>query len=90
MAMAKLAKKVVHNAASVTAEDVEPLKNAGVTDAEIFDIVAAAAGRAFFAKLVDALGAEPDAPYLDMEESLRGALTVGRPIDTTQPERLPR
>jgi hypothetical protein len=49
-------------------------------DAEIFDVAAIAAARAFFTKLLDALGTEPDAAYMGLDEPLRTALTVGRPI----------
>lgn len=85
-AMMDLARKVVRDASSVTAEDVERLRRAGLDDEEIFDVVAAAAARCFFAKLPDALGARPDATFLEMDEDLRGRLTVGRPIDTEPTE----
>jgi uncharacterized peroxidase-related enzyme len=88
LAMTNLARKVARDASSVTAADVNALKKHGLTDGEIFDIVAAAAGRAFFSKLVEGLGADADAVYFDIEESLRESLTVGRPIDPTEPERL--
>lgn len=87
-AMVNLARKVALDASSVTAADIGALKECGITDPEIFDIVAAAAGRAFFSKLVDGLGADADSEFLDMEESLRESLTVGRPIDPLTPERL--
>lgn len=88
LAMTNLARKVARDASSVVAADVNALKEHGLTDGEIFDIVAAAAGRAFFSKLVEGLGADADAVYFDIEESLRESLTVGRPIDPTEPERL--
>ncbi len=88
LAMTNLARKVARDASSVTAADVNALKEHGLTDGEIFDIVAAAAGRAVFSKLVEGLGADADAVYFDIEESLRESLTVGRPIDPTEPERL--
>lgn len=37
-----------------------------------------AAWRNFFSKLLDAVGAEPDAAYQELESALREALTVGR------------
>ncbi len=89
LAMVELARKVARDASSVEAADVQALKEHGLTDAEIFDIVAAAAGRAFFSKLVDGLGADADAVFFDIEESLRESLTVGRPIDPAEPECLP-
>ncbi len=89
LAMVELARKVARDASSVEAADVHALKKHGLTDAEIFDIVAAAAGRAFLSKLVEGLGADADAVFFDIEESLRESLTVGRPIDPAEPERLP-
>lgn len=88
-AMVRLARKVIRNASSVTGDDIAALKEHGISDAEIFDIVAAAAGRAFFASLVDALGTVPDAPFTSFEESFRNSLLVGRPIGDDAPEYLP-
>ncbi len=78
--MMAFAEKVVFDATSVTAYDTEGLRTHGFSDEEIFDIAAAASARCFFSKLLDALGAEPDAHYLGLEARLRQALTVGRPI----------
>jgi hypothetical protein len=55
----------------------------------VFDIAATAAGRAFFAKLLDALGVEPDSPFLALESELREPLTVGRAIDERPCTRMP-
>jgi hypothetical protein len=40
----------------------------------------AAAARSFFSKVLDAMGANPDSAYRDMEPELQDLLTVGRPI----------
>ncbi|HEU5297165.1 MAG TPA: hypothetical protein VFU71_20455 [Burkholderiaceae bacterium] len=80
-AMLRFARQVVRNAAGVTAAQVDELKAHGFSDAEVFDLAATAAGRAFFAKLLDALGVAPDSPFLDLESELREPLTVGRAID---------
>ena len=74
-------RKVARDASAVTADDVELLKQHGFTDAEIFDISATAAARAFWTKMLDSLGVEVDAPLRAMSPELRNALTVGRPID---------
>lgn len=87
-AIMAFAAQVARNATAVTAQDVQSLRNYGLTDAEIFDVAAAASARCFFSKLLDALGAEPDAPYAELEEGLRLRLTVGRPISAAAPERL--
>jgi len=88
-AMMSFSRKVARDASRITAGDVEMLRQQGFGEGEIFDIAAAAAGRAFFTKILDALGVEPDATFREMEESLRESLTVGRPIDHRQPEVMP-
>lgn len=79
-AVLRLADKVAGDATSVTAEDLDRLRSLGLTDAEIFDVIAAAAARCFFSKLLDALGTQPDARFAALDPALRDALTVGRPI----------
>lgn len=76
-AMVGFARRVAMDASQVTADDVAALRAHGLTDAETFDIAAAVAGRAFFTKLLDALGVQMDSPFLALEDSLRHALTVG-------------
>ncbi len=87
-AMMALARKVVADASSVTRQDVEALRAHGLAEDEIFDVVAVTAARCFFAKLVDALGAQPDATFLELGPQLCERLTVGRPIAAEEPERL--
>jgi hypothetical protein len=80
-AIVGFARQLARDASRVTARDVVSLKEAGCSDAEVFDIAAAAAGRAFFTKLLDALGVQMESPFLALDEALRRTLTVGRPID---------
>jgi uncharacterized peroxidase-related enzyme len=80
VAVMDLAEKVVDDATSVTEADVERLRSLGLSDAEVFDVVAAAAMRCFFSKTLDGLGVQPDATYAEVEPQLRDTLTVGRPI----------
>ena len=80
VAVMDLADTVARDATSVTRADIDRLRDLGLTDAEILDVVLAAAARCFFSSALDALGAEPDAAYLELEPGLRDALTVGRPI----------
>jgi hypothetical protein len=75
-----LADKVAHDATSVVEADIVRLRSLGLSDAEIFDVVAAAAMRCFFSKTLDGLGVRPDARYAELDPELRDALTVGRPI----------
>lgn len=80
VAVMDFADKVVADATSVTQADVDRLRDLDLTDAEIFDVAAAAAMRCFFSKTLDALGAEPDAKYAELDPAVRDLLTVGRPI----------
>lgn len=89
VAMMAFAEQLARNATAITAADVQTLRDHGFNDAEIFDIAATAAARCFFSKLLDALGAEPDATYLQLEDDVRRSLTVGRPISEQPVEQVP-
>ncbi len=80
--MVRFARQVARDASAIRASDVQRLRNAGLTDATIFDIAATAAGRAFFTKILDAVGSMPDAAFGRIEEELRVPLTVGHPISS--------
>lgn len=82
VAMMAYAEKVARDATAVTQADIDALRAHGFSDAEIFDIAAAAAARCFFSKMLDALGYPADAVYRSLEPELRETLTVGRPIET--------
>jgi uncharacterized peroxidase-related enzyme len=79
-AVVDVADKVALDATTVTQADVDRLRSLGLTDAEILDVVLAAAVRCFFSKVLDGLGIEPDARFAELEPELRDALTVGRRI----------
>lgn len=51
----------------------------GLTDAEILDVVLAVTARNIMSKTLDALGAEPDDALMSLEPELREALAIGRP-----------
>lgn len=87
-AIYSFAQKVARDASRITAGDVDHLKSLGLGDDEIFDVVATAAGRAFFTKLLDGLGVETDSAFAELEAPFREALTVGRPIGYREAERL--
>jgi uncharacterized peroxidase-related enzyme len=81
-AMMAFSRKVARGAFMISAADVEDLKNHGFTDAEVFDIAATVAARAFFSTLNEALGVEPEPPLLELEAEFRKTLTVGRGMGT--------
>ena len=80
-AMLAFARLTARDATHTTAAQVAALKRHGFDDAQVFDIAAAAAGRAFFAKLLDGLGVLPDSSLLALDEPFKRALAAGREID---------
>jgi len=86
-AIAEFARDIARDARKITHGRVEALKSIhGLTDEEVFDVVATAAARCFFTKVLDALGSEPDSAFMSMSPALRQALTVGRPVSHRKPE----
>jgi alkylhydroperoxidase family enzyme len=80
VAVMDLAERVVGDATSIEDADLQRLRDLGLSDTDIMDVVLAAAVRCFFSKTLDALGVQPDASYGELEPELREALVVGRPI----------
>jgi uncharacterized peroxidase-related enzyme len=80
VAVMDLAERVVDDATSIGETDLQRLRDLGLSETEIMDVILAAAVRCFFSKTLDALGVRPDASYREMEPGLRDALVVGRPI----------
>jgi len=80
VAVMDLAEKVVDDATSIGDADLTPLRDLGLSETEIMDVVLAASVRCFFSKTLDALGVRPDATYNEMDARLRDVLVVGRPI----------
>jgi uncharacterized peroxidase-related enzyme len=81
VAVMDLAVKVADDATSIQQADIDRLRSVGLSDADILNVVLAAAARCFFSKTLDALGVEPDAKYAELDPALRDALTVGRAIE---------
>ena len=80
LAVMELAERVADDATAIEDADLQRLRDLGLSDADIADVVFAAAARCFFSKTLDALGVLPDAHYAELEPELREALVVGRPI----------
>jgi alkylhydroperoxidase family enzyme len=83
LAVMDLAERVVVDATSVTQDDLQALRDLGLTDAEIVDVVLAAAARCFFSKTLDALCVQADAQFQELADELKTAFVVGRPIATS-------
>jgi alkylhydroperoxidase family enzyme len=80
VAVMDLAERIVDDAASIRDDELQRLRDLGLSETEIMDVVLAAAARCFFSKTLDALGVLPDASFRELAPELREALVVGRPI----------
>ena len=69
VAILSFAEKVVMRADQIRQEDVDALRAQGLSDEEILDVSIAAAARSFFSKVMDSVGAEPEARYASTEPS---------------------
>jgi hypothetical protein len=73
--------KVAVDASAVEQSDVDALRAAGVSDAEIADVVFAVAARAFFTKVLDGLGARLDRATADtFDDDVLAGMVVGRAV----------
>jgi alkylhydroperoxidase family enzyme len=80
VAVMDLAERVVDDASSIGEPELRRLRELGLSETEIMDVILAAAARCFFSKTLDGLGVLPDASYRELDAELRLALVVGRPI----------
>jgi uncharacterized peroxidase-related enzyme len=71
VAVMDFAQKVAVDATTVAQQDIDELRGHGLTDQEIFDVITAAAARAFFTKVLTAAGVQPDGTF---EEKLEAPL----------------
>jgi uncharacterized peroxidase-related enzyme len=82
VALMEFAQKVTLEPHQISLRDFDLLREKGLSDEEILDVVLAVTARNFMSKTLDALGAEPDDVLMDLEPELREALVVGRPFPT--------
>ncbi|WP_020393056.1 carboxymuconolactone decarboxylase family protein [Kribbella catacumbae] len=81
-AMAEWARKVARDPNGTSAADVQQLRDAGLTDPQIFAITAFVAARIAYATVNNALGAQPDAELAaKAPRELVEAITYGRPVE---------
>ncbi len=72
--MMEFAQKIIRNANEITQADIDALHTLDLDDGEILDITLTATMRSFASKTFDALGAEPDAVYDELEQQLTDLL----------------
>jgi uncharacterized peroxidase-related enzyme len=74
VAVMEFAQKIIRNAYEIIQEDIDNLRALDFKDEEIADITLTATMRSFASKTFDALGAEPDAVYDELEHQLSDLL----------------
>jgi len=81
VAMLGYAEQVVIDASKIGPADIDALRTGGFTDRNIADIAFCAAHRAFVSRYFDAVGATPEAMFLDADPDFRAKMTVGKPLE---------
>ncbi len=76
--MLAYAEKIARDASQVSRADIDRLRSVGFTDREICDIALCASFRCFVSRFFDAVGAGPEAAYVDEDPEFRAAMTVGK------------
>ncbi len=80
-AVFEFATKVAADAAGVEQADVDALRAVGLSDADVADVVFAAAARCFFTAVLDGLGAQLDEQTAaTFPPALLRSMVVGRPV----------
>lgn len=80
VAIMDFAEKAATDPSTMTQADIDELRQHGLSEREIFEVAYAVAARAFFATLIESLGASAEEPMVaTLDEDLLAALTVGRP-----------
>ena len=79
VAIMDFASRAASDPTSITASDVQGLRELGLSERDILDVVLATAARCFFVTVVESLAAGPDPELMEpLPVTLREALLVGR------------
>ncbi|RDI60708.1 carboxymuconolactone decarboxylase family protein [Microvirga subterranea] len=76
--MLAYAETIARDASQVSQADIDRLRSVGFTDRGICDIALCASFRCFVSRFFDAVGAGPEAAYIDEDPEFRAAMTVGK------------
>lgn len=86
LALARWARKVATDANSTSAEDVEDLRRAGLSERDILEATVFVAFRIAFSTVNDAIGAQPDWQFVEAApKEVADAVTFGR-APTSKPQ----
>ena len=82
-AVMAFAAKVARAADTVTAADVQALRDVGLSDDDVLDLAFAVGARCFFATVLDAVGVQADRELADaLGPEFSALLAVGRPVES--------
>jgi uncharacterized peroxidase-related enzyme len=76
--MLAYAEKITKDASRILQTDIDRLRAVGFTDQQICDIALCASFRCFVSRFFDAMGASPEAAFIDSDADFRAAMTVGK------------
>jgi uncharacterized peroxidase-related enzyme len=80
-AVYRFATKLATDAPAISQSDVDELRDVGLSDPEIADVVFAVAARSFFTRVLDGLGAQLDAATAgSLAPDILESVLVGRPV----------
>lgn len=79
-AMLEYAEKITVNPSQVDESDVQKLKQAGWSEAEILDIAALTSYRNFITRMADSLGVQLTEDYASLRKDYVAALMVGKKL----------
>lgn len=78
VAMLAYAQQVTRDASRITAADIDTLREVGFSDLRISDTAVCAAYRCGLSRNYDAVGATPEAVFIDEDPEFRDAMLVGK------------
>ena len=78
--MLAYAEKIAKDASQISKADIDRLRSVGFTDQRDLRYCLCASFRCFVGRFFDAMGAGPEAAFIDSDEEFRTAMTVGKAI----------
>ena len=81
VAMPAYAQQIARDASKIGEDDIDTLRRTGFSDVQISDIALCASFRCFVSRYFDAVGAGPEAVFIDDDSAFRTAMTIGKAVE---------